>query len=66
MRVDTGGAVFGIRKVEYGTPFEECFLEMTPMGYSCRFEKGEVRKSPAVWPTVTSFSLYLSTINGLV
>ena len=34
VRVGTGGAVFGIRKVEYGTPFEECFLEMTPMWYT--------------------------------
>ena len=34
VRVDTGGAVFEIQKVEYGTPLEECFLEVTPMGYT--------------------------------
>ena len=49
---DTGGAVFRIQKVNIVRSSEECFLGMTPMGYNCRFEKGGVRKGPAVWPRV--------------
>ena len=45
---------------------EECFLGMTPMGYTCRLEKGGMRKGPAVWPRVTSFSMFLSMIVGLI
>ena len=45
---------------------EECFLGMTPMGYTCKLEKGGMRKGPAVWPRVTSFSMFLSMIDGLV
>ena len=44
----------------------ECFLGMTAMGYTCRFEKGGVQKGPAVWPTVTSLSMFLSIIDGLI
>ena len=36
---DTGGAVFRIRKMNMVRSLEECFLGMTPMGYTCRFEK---------------------------
>ena len=39
---DTGGAVFRIRKMNMVRSLEECFLGMTPMGYTCRFEKEEV------------------------
>ena len=49
---DTGGAVFLIRRVNIVRSSEECFLGMTPMGYNCRFEKGGVRKGPAVWPRI--------------
>ena len=37
---DTGGAVFGIREVNMVRNSKECFLEMTPIGYTCRFENG--------------------------
>ena len=47
-----GRAVFGIREVNMVRSLEECFVGMTPMGYTCRFEKEEVRKGPAVWPRV--------------
>ena len=36
---DTGGAVFRIRKMNMVRSVEECFLGMTTMGYTCRFEK---------------------------
>ena len=49
---DTGGVVFGIRKVNMVRSLEECFLGMTPMGYTCRFDKEGVRKGCAVWPRV--------------
>ena len=39
---DTAGAVFRIRKVNIVPSLQECFLGMTPMGYTCRFEKGGV------------------------
>ena len=39
---------------------------MTPMGYTYKLEKGGMRKGPAVWPKVTSFSMFLSMIDGLV
>ena len=45
---------------------KECFLGMTPMGYTCRLEKGGMWKGPTVWPRVTSFSIFLSTIDGLM
>ena len=45
---------------------EECFLEMMPLGYTCRLEKGGMRKGPTVWPRVTSFSIFLSIIDGLM
>ena len=44
---------------------EECFLVMTPMGYTCKLGKGGMQKCPAVWPRVTSFSMFLSMIDGL-
>ena len=43
---------------------EECFLGMTPMGYACKLGKGGMQKGPAVWPRVTSFSMFLSMIDG--
>ena len=66
MGINAGGAVFGIRKVEYGAPFRGMFLGIAPMGYTCRFGKGGARKGPAVWPRVTSFSKFLSMTNGLL
>ena len=45
---------------------EEFFLGIAPMGYTCRFGKGGARKGPAVWPSVTSFSRFLSMTNGLL
>lgn len=45
---------------------EECFLGMSPMGYTCRLDKGGVRKGPAVWPRVTSSSMLFSITNGLI
>ena len=45
---------------------KECFLGMMPMGYTCRLEKGGMWKGPAVWPRVTSFSIFLSIIDGLM
>ena len=68
MGIDTGGVVFRVRvggkwyailkSVSWDDP-NGVYLQVGEGG-------GGMRKGPAVWPSVTSFSMFLSMIDGLV
>lgn len=56
--VDIAGAVFGIREVEYGTPFGEMFLGNDVNGVYLQVLEERGAKGPA--------SMFLSIIDGLI
>ena len=64
--VDIAGAVFGIREVEYGTLFGEMFLGNDVNGVYLQVLEERGAKGPAVLPMVTSSSMFLSIIDGLI
>ena len=46
MGIDAGGAVFGIREVEYGTPFGRVFLGNDPNGVHLQVREGRGAERP--------------------